>query len=142
MAQSAKTLLLKLCIANGKHFVHDKDLRFQVRGDRKGEADVHSAAVPLHWSVEELLYVGEGDDLVELSLDLEPLHSQDGAVEEDVLPPSQLGMKSCSHLEQACDPPENLGTPCGWLGDAAKDLQQCTLARAIAADNPENFSLL
>ena len=40
----------------------------------------------LDLSVDELLYLAEGDDLVVACLGLLLAHSEDGSVEEDVLP--------------------------------------------------------
>ena len=40
----AQALLLELGVADRQHFVHDQDLRVQVRGDGERQADVHPAA--------------------------------------------------------------------------------------------------
>ena len=57
--------------------------------------------VALDRRVEELLDLGERDDFVELAADLGAGHAQDGAVEKDVLPAGQLGMKAGADFEQA-----------------------------------------
>ena len=62
----AEALLLELGVADGEHLVDDQDLRLEVRGDGEGQAHVHAAGVALDRRVEELLDLGEGDDLVEL----------------------------------------------------------------------------
>ena len=59
--------------------------------------------IALDRRVEELLDLGEGDDLVELASDLGPRHAEDGAVEIDVLAAGELGMKAGADLEQARD---------------------------------------
>ena len=66
----AEALLLELGVADGQHLVDDQDLRLEVRRDGEGQAHVHAARVALHRRVEEPLDLGEGDDLVELALDL------------------------------------------------------------------------
>ena len=63
-------------VADGQHLVDDQDLRLEVRGDREGQADVHPGGVALHRRVEELLDLGEGDDLVELAVDLGLPHAR------------------------------------------------------------------
>jgi hypothetical protein len=34
---------LKLCVTDTKNLIHEQDLRIQMRRNRKGEADVHTA---------------------------------------------------------------------------------------------------
>ena len=70
---------------------------------RHGEREphVHAAGVALHRRVEELLDLGERDDLVELARDLGAAHAEDGAVEEDVLAAGQLRVEAGADLEQA-----------------------------------------
>ena len=64
----AEALLLELGVADGEHLVDEQDLRLEVRGDREREPHVHPARVALHGRVDELLDLGELDDLVELAL--------------------------------------------------------------------------
>ena len=87
-----------------------------------------------------LLDLGERDDLVELALDLRPLHAQDRAVEVDVLAAGQLRVEAGADLQQRRDPPAQHGPPVGRLGDPAEDLQQRALARAVAADQPDHLA--
>ena len=49
----------------------------EVGRDRERQPDVHAARVPLHRRVEEPLDLGEGDDLVELAVDLPAAHAED-----------------------------------------------------------------
>ena len=58
-------------------------------------------AVALDRRIEELLHLGEGDDLVELALDLRRGHAKDGAVEIDVLPAGQFRVEAGADLQQA-----------------------------------------
>ena len=66
----AEALLLELGVADRQHLVDDQDLRLEMRRHGEGEPHVHAARVALDRRVEELLDLGEGDDLVELALDL------------------------------------------------------------------------
>ena len=68
----AQALLLERGVADGEHFVDDQDLRLQVGGHRESQPHVHPAGVALDRRVEELLDLGEVDDLVELAPDLRP----------------------------------------------------------------------
>ncbi len=89
-----------------------------------------------------LLDFGEGDDLVELADDLGALHAEDGAVEVDVLAAGELGMKAGADFEQAADAPADDGAAFGRLGDAGEDFQERALARAVAADDADDFAAL
>lgn len=71
----AKTLGLELGIPNGKNFVYDQDLGFQMCRYRKSQTHIHTAAVMFNGRVQELFHFGEGDDFVELPLYLCTLHS-------------------------------------------------------------------
>src|SRR2546423_114666 len=78
------------------------------RRDGEREADVHPGAVALDRRVEELFDAGEIDDGVELPADLLAAHPQDRAVEIDVLPAGQLGVKAGADLEQRSDAAEHV----------------------------------
>ena len=82
-----EVFLLEPRIADRQHLVHDENLRVEVRGDRKGQPDVHAAAVALDGGLEELIHFRERDDFVEAAGDLPPRHAQDAAVEVDVVAP-------------------------------------------------------
>ena len=58
--------LWKSASPDGEHLVHDEDVGLEVRGHGEREPHVHAARVVLHRRVEELLDLGELDDLVEL----------------------------------------------------------------------------
>ena len=66
----AQAFLLERRVADGQHLVDDQDLRLEVRRHGEGQPHVHAAGVALDRRVEELLDLGEGDDLVELAADL------------------------------------------------------------------------
>ena len=94
----------------------------------------------LDGSVEELLDLGELDDLVELALDLCAPHPQDGAIQVDVLAAGQLRMKAGADLQQAADPAVQIDPAGGRLGDPRQNLQQRGLARAVAADDAHDLA--
>ena len=71
-----------------------------MRRDREGQPHVHAARIALHRRVEEGLDFGELHDAVELGLDLEAPHAEDGAVEEDILAAGQLRVEARADLEQ------------------------------------------
>ena len=59
VAHFPQTLSLKCRVAYGQNFVHQQDLRLQVRGHGEGQAQVHAARVMLHRRVDKLLHLGE-----------------------------------------------------------------------------------
>jgi hypothetical protein len=95
-----QALLLKSRIAHRQHLVDDQDFWLQMGGDREPQLEPHAARVVLDRRVNETLDLGEGHDFVELRQDFAATHAQNGAVEEDVLAPRQLRVKTRPHLEQ------------------------------------------
>ena len=100
----AQAFFLKGGVAHRQDFVHQEDLRLQVGRHRKGQADIHAGGIALHRGVQELLHLGEGDDLVELPVDLRLFHPQDGAVQIDVFPAGEFGMKAGAHFQEGAHP--------------------------------------
>src|SRR5215213_1143806 len=90
--------------------------------------------------VQELLHLGEGDDLVELAPDLAPAHPDDRAVEVDVLPAGQVGVKARPDFEQAPQPPVDVHLAGGRPDDAREDFEQRALARPVTADDADDFA--
>ena len=94
----AHALALEFGIAHREHFVHDEDLRFEVRGHGEAQANPHAAAVAFYRGIDVVLDTAEGDDLVQLGVHLGLTHAEDGAVEVDVVPAGELGMEAGAHL--------------------------------------------
>ena len=136
----AQALSLERAVAHRQDLVDDQDLRLQVGGDREGEPRVHPAAVALDRRVEEALDLGEGDDLVELGVDLGLAHAEDGAVQEHVLAAGQLGMEAGADLEERAHAAQDLDAPFGGLRDAREDLQERALAGAVAPDDADRLA--
>ena len=109
----AKAFSLERSVADGQDFVDEQDFRFEMRGHGEGEAHVHAAAIVLHRGIDEMLDVGEGDDLVELAVDFALAHAEDGAVQIDVFAAGELGVKAGADFEQAADAAANLGAAFG-----------------------------
>src|SRR5712691_3675687 len=84
VAHFAETFLLKAGVANREDFVHQQDLRFKKRRNRKRQALVHAAGVALDRGVDKAFDFREGNDLVKLASDFAPLHTQDCAVQVDI----------------------------------------------------------
>ena len=81
----AKTFFLKGGIPDGEYLVDEQNFRLEMRRDGKRKAHLHTAAVVLERRVEKALYFGEGDDLIELAVNLGLAHSQDRAAQVYIL---------------------------------------------------------
>src|SRR5208337_4653384 len=136
-----EALLLELGVADGQHLVDDQDFGIEIRRDRECQPHVHAAAVALDRSVEKFLDPREIDDLVELLLDLPARHTEDAAVEKDVLAAGELAVEAGANLEQAGDATVNVDDAPGGIGDSRKDLEQSTLTCPVAANDTDGFTL-
>ena len=140
LAHLAERLALEGGVADREHLVDEQDLGLEVGGHGEGQAHRHAARVALDRGVEEALDLGERDDLVEPAADLRAPHAEDGAVEEDVLAPGELGMEAGPDLEQRAHAPGDVGPTRRRLGDPREDLQQRALAGAVVADQADYFA--
>ena len=62
---AVEALALERLVADREHLVDEEDVGVDVDGDREPEPHVHARRVVLHLLVDELLELGEVDDLVE-----------------------------------------------------------------------------
>jgi hypothetical protein len=137
-----ETLSLKTRISNRQHLVDDQYVGFKVRGNGKGQPNVHTAAVPLDRRVQELFDLAEAHDLVEFAPDLNTAHAEDGAVQEDVLATGQLGVEARAHFEEARGATPQADSSFGWFRNTAQDLQEGGFSGSVASDDPDDFTLL
>jgi hypothetical protein len=142
VAHLAKTLALKVLVADRQHLVDNQDFAAQVRRDGEGQAHVHAAAVMLHRRIEKALNAGEGDDRIELFPDLRPPHAEDGPVQKDVLAAGEFLIESRADLQEAAHPAVEVDGSFGHLCDAGQNFQQRAFSGAIAADQPEHVAAL
>src|SRR5262245_16960775 len=92
------TFLLKAEVSDREHFVDEEHLGIDVRSDGKTEPRVHAAGIPFHRCIDEIRDAREVDDLVEAPSNLLALHAHDRALQEDVFPSGEIGMKPCGQL--------------------------------------------
>ena len=142
VAHLAQALLLELHVAHRQYLVHHHDLRVQMGGHREGQLHEHAAGIALHRGVDELAALGEFDDLVQLRVHLGFGHAQDGAVHVDVFPAGHLAVEAGAHLQHAGHPAFDLHLARRGGGDAAEQLEQGGLARAVAADDAQGLALV
>ena len=138
----AEAFLLKRSIADGEHFIDEKNFRLEVRRDREREARVHAAAVAFRRRVDELLHLREIHDGIELSRDLLLSHPENRAAQVDVLSSGELGVEPRPDFEQRTDSSVYLGSSACWLSDARKNFEQRALSRPVAPDDSDDLTLL
>ena len=110
--------------------------------DGEGEAHIHAAGIALDGRVEEFFGFGEGDDLVELAVDFRLVHAEDRAVEIDVFAAGEFGVKAGADFEKRGDAAFHAGEAFGGFGDAAENFEQGRFARAVSADDADDFAAL
>src|SRR5258708_1839617 len=94
----------------------------------------------LDGSIDELLYFRERNDLVESSCGLFATHTENGAIQEDVLPPGKFWMETSPHFEQAADSAVKFDMTCRRAGYTRQNFEQRGLACPVAADKTENLT--
>ena len=140
-ADLAETFLLKCRVANCEHLVYDEHFRVQMRRHGKCEPHLHAARIVFDRGVDEALDFGKGDDLVELAIDVAPLHAENRAVEKHILAAAQLGMKAGPDFEQGSDEAANRDVPFSRSRNPRQHFQQRALTGAIASDDSNHFTL-
>ena len=90
-------------VADGEHLVDEQHVGIDVDRDGEPEPHVHAGRVGLHRRVDELLQLGELDDLVEALLDLALGEAEHDAVDEDVLAAGDLRVEPGAELDQRRD---------------------------------------
>ena len=135
-----EALLLEALVADGEHLVDEQDVGLDV--DRHGEAqtDVHARRVVLHLVVDELLELGELDDLVEALADLPARQPEQRAVQVDVVPAGELGLEARAELQHRRELAADDDLAGGRLQDAGDALEQRRLARAVPAEDARRSS--
>jgi hypothetical protein len=113
-----------------------------VRRDGECQPRIHADRITFDGRVEELLDAREIDDLVELGQHFPTRHAEDGAVQEDVLAPGQLGMETGSDFEQAGYSTVEFHSPARRLQNARQDLEQGRLSGAVATDDADDLAAL
>jgi hypothetical protein len=140
VADLVDALALEGLVAHRQDLVDEEDVRVRVHGHGEGEADVHARGVELHLGVEEVPDPREVDDGVELPVDLPLGQAQDRSVQVDVLPAGQVRVEPGAQLQKRGDASPDVDLPPVGREDAADDLQEGGLARAVGAGQPDRLA--
>ena len=142
VAHFSEAFLLKLGVSDGQDFVHDQNFRLQMRGHRKGEANIHPTTVTFYRSIKEYLYTGKGNDLIELALNFQSAHPENRSVQEDVFAACQIRMEPGADFQQTGDPAGDGYAATARFRDATKNLEQGALPGAITSDDPDDITVV
>jgi len=123
IAHLAKAFALEIGITDGEHLVHHQDFWFQVGCDGKSQAQVHTRRVAFDGRVDELFNFRKSHDLIETGFDFLFVHAENGAVEEDILAPGQLGVETRANLQQRANASAQFAIAFSWIGDAREYLE-------------------
>ena len=137
-----EALALERLVADGEHLVDEQDLGVDVDRHRESEPRRHTRRVVLHLVVDEVLDLGERDDLVEDPVDLLTGESEDRRVQVDVLAPGEVAVEARAELEQRGDAAVLHDRPRGGPHDPGHALEQRRLARAVVAEEAEGLALV
>src|SRR3954471_21089037 len=140
LAHPGHAFFLEADVADAEHFVDQQDVGIHVRRDREAKARVHARGVALDRRVDEFGHAGEFDDRVELAADLGAGHAHHRALQVDVLPAGQVGMKAGGHFDQRADAPGDRDLAAGRAQDAGQQLEQRRLAGAVGADDADRLA--
>src|SRR5690242_20414304 len=99
-----------------------------MRGNGKRESQVHASRIALDGCIDKLLDLREGYDFIEVSGDLVSLHSENRAIQIDVLATGEFLMKSDAHFQQRADTAIYFSVAFSWFGDAGENFEQCAFA--------------
>ena len=113
-----------------------------MRGHRKRQPHIHAAGIALHWCIHVAFNSGEIHNLIKLLPYLGLGHSQNRAVEKNVFASGQFRVETGAYLQQTGDASLHPHFPACRRGHTGENLQQSAFARAVPANDAEDFPLL
>ena len=135
-----EALLLESRVADREHLVDQQDLGIDLDRDREREAHVHARGVVLQPQVEEVLQLGEGDDLVEALARLLAREPEHDRVDHHVVAGGEVGVEADAQLDERRQPPPDAQLAGVDAVDPGEALQERALAAAVAPDDPEELA--
>ena len=138
----ADGFLLELGIADGEDFVHNEDLRFQERSYGEAKTDSHTGGITLHRGVDIAFAAGEIDDFIQLAVNLSTGHTEDSAIQIDILATGHFLMKTRADFQQGAYTAMGTDSAGGGTGDAAQEFQEGRFAGAVLTDDADDIALL
>ncbi len=135
-----EALPLERLVTDGEDLVEQEDVGVEERRDREAEPHGHPGRVRPHRTVDRVLELGEGDDLVEPLPDVGPAQPLDRAVQEDVLAPGEVEVEPRAELEERADPPFRTHRAGRRLDDPGDEPEQRRLPGAVPPDETDRLA--
>ena len=129
-------------ITYGEDLIHKKYFRIQVRGDGKRQAHIHAAGISLDRCIQKFLHSGKCGNVRETGADFPAGHSQDGAIQVDILAPAEFRVKPRAHFQKAGNTSADADFPFRGIGDLTEDLEEGGFAGAVAPDHADHLASL
>src|SRR5262245_13671960 len=109
-------------------------------GDRKCQSEIHARRIMLDGCFQELFHFRKRNDFVKLAFDFLRPHSQDSAIQEYVLAPGQVRMKTGSNFQQRAQMTVNIYFSRRRFGYPSQNSKEGRLAGTITSDDPDDFA--
>ncbi len=138
---SALRLFEELRITGGQPFVHDQDIGRNAGGRGKGEAHHHPSRIGANRHVEVLPEFGELSYLRGTLAHLKGMNAHIHAAQNDVFASGGIEIEADLDIEQRRNLSRGGESSAGRLVNSGKDLEQCRLARAVAADDSKSLAI-
>src|SRR5438876_11534589 len=130
---------LKARVADSQNLINDEDIRIEMGGHGKAQAQAHAGRVALDRCIQELCHAGKFNHRVQLGGDLAVFHAQYGAVQIDVLPAGEFLVKTGAHFEKRSDAARHVDFTGSGIGDFGQHFEKRALSGAIAPDDAHDF---
>ena len=136
----AHASLPEVNVAYRESFIYQEDFGIHVDRHRKGQAHHHAARVGLDGLIDEVADFGEGRNILVALVDLARREPQNRAVQVDVVPAAEFGVKSSAEFQQRRDAAMDIHRARGGMKDPRNHLQERTLAGAVLPDDAEGLA--
>ena len=140
--EHVEALLLEAHVADGQHLVDQQDVGVHLDHHGEREPHLHARGVVLELQLLELAQLGEVDDVVIACARLVGREAEHDAVHQDVVAGREVRVEAHAQLDERREAPVDVDGARVGAVDARHALQQRALARAVAADDPEELAAL
>ncbi|BBO67070.1 hypothetical protein DSCA_10000 [Desulfosarcina alkanivorans] len=134
------TLLPEKHIPHCQSLINDDNRGIDVRLNRKGKAQKHTAGECFYRLVDELANVGEVNDLIIPGFDFFFGESQNAPIQKNVIAPRKIRIKATSKFQQCGDAAIYRHVTTCSRQSSCYDLEKGTFAASITANDAECFA--
>ena len=135
-----EALLLERGVPDGEHLVDQQDVGVDLDGGGECEPNVHPRRVVLQLEIDELLELGERQDVVETLCRLLAGKPEHDRVDDHVVPSGEIRIESDAELDERRQTAVDREFALVDVVDPGEALEQRALAAAVAADDSEELA--